>query len=79
MDADPFEEYLAAAAFSIQCSYHQTHDHSPAQLAFGRDIFMPVDAEIDWEKIQQRKQLKIQQEIFVKTQKEFYISIVKEI
>ena len=61
MDEDSFEEYLAAAAISIQCSYHQTHDHSPAQLVFGRDMFMPVDAEIDWEKIQQRKQLKIQQ------------------
>ena len=59
-DQDPFEEYLAAAAFSIRCSYHQTHDHSPGQMVFGRDMFMPVDAEIDWEKIRQRKQLKIQ-------------------
>ena len=60
-DFDPFEEYLAAAAFSIRCSYHQTHDHSPSQLVFSRDMFMPVNAEIDWEKIRQRKQLKIQQ------------------
>ena len=60
-DFDPFEEYLAAAAFSIRCSYHQTHDHSPSQLVFGRDMFMPVNAEINWEKIRQRKQLKIQQ------------------
>ena len=61
MDDDPFEEFLSAAAFSIQCSYHQTHGHSPAQMVFGRDMFMSVDAAIDWEKIQQRKQLKIQQ------------------
>ena len=29
-DTDSFEEYLVAAAFLIGCSYHQTHDHSPA-------------------------------------------------
>ena len=60
-DQDPFEEYLAAAVYLIRCTYHQTHDHLPAELVFGRDIFMPVDAKIDWEKIRQRKQLKIQQ------------------
>ena len=27
MADDPFEEYLAAAAFSIRCSYNQTHGH----------------------------------------------------
>ena len=54
-DTDPFKEYLAAAAYSIRCSYHQTHNHSPTQLVFDRDMFMPVDAEIDWEKIQQRR------------------------
>ena len=46
---DPFEKYLAVAAFSIRYSYHQTHDHLPSQLVFGRDMFMPVDAEINWE------------------------------
>ena len=60
-DIDPFEEYLAAAAFSIRCRYHQTYDHSPVQLVFDKDMFMPVDAEIDWEKICQKQQLKIQQ------------------
>ena len=44
---DLFEKCIAAAAFSIQCNYHQTHDHLPAQLVFGRDVLMPVDAEID--------------------------------
>ena len=28
----------------------------PAQLVFGRDIFMPVEANIDWDSIKQRKQ-----------------------
>ena len=58
MDNDPFEEFLAAASFSIQCSYHQTHGHSPGQMVFGRDMFMPVDIEINLEQIQQQKQLK---------------------
>ena len=61
MDKDSLEEFQAAAAFPIQCSYHQTHDHLPAQLMLGRDMFMPVDTEIDLEKTKQGKQLKIQQ------------------
>ena len=46
IDDDPFEKFLAAALFSIRCSYHQTHKHSPGQMVFGRDMFMPVDATI---------------------------------
>ena len=30
-------------------------------MVFGRDMFMSVDEEVDWEQIQQQKQLKIQQ------------------
>ena len=60
MDDDWFEEVLVSAAFSIQCSHHQTHGHSPGQMVFGRNMFMPVDIEIEWEQIQQQKQLKIQ-------------------
>ena len=61
MEDDLFEEFLAAASFSIQCNYHQTHGHSPGQIVFGRGMFMPVDTKVDWEQIQQQKQLKIQQ------------------
>ena len=60
IDDDPFEEFLSAAAFSIWYIYHQTHRHSPEQMVSGRDMFMPVDAAIDWEQIQQRKQMNIQ-------------------
>ena len=31
-DQDTFKEYLAAVAFLIRCSYHQTYDHLPAHL-----------------------------------------------
>ena len=51
MNDDLFKEYLVAAAFSIRYSYHQTHEHLPAQVVFRRDMLMPVDVEIDWENI----------------------------
>jgi hypothetical protein len=55
LDDDPFEEYLTEAAFSIQSAFHQTHGHSPAQMVFGRDMSMPVSADIDWEQIKNKK------------------------
>jgi hypothetical protein len=60
LDDDPFGEYLTTAAFSIQSAFHQTHGHSPAQMVFGRDMCMPVSADIDWEQIRIRKQARIQ-------------------
>ena len=36
MDEDPFKDFLVAALFSIQCSYHQIHGHSPSQIVFGK-------------------------------------------
>lgn len=56
---NPFDEYLSSVAYAIRSSYHQTHGHSPAQLAFGRDMFVDSKAEIDWNKIRERKQNKI--------------------
>jgi len=56
---DPFEEYLSAVAYAIRSAYHQTHGHSPAQLVYGRDMFLPVERKIDWEDIRKRKQERI--------------------
>ena len=56
---DPFDEYLSSVAYAIRSSYHQTHGHSPAQLTFGRDMFVDSKAEIDWDEIRERKQNKI--------------------
>ena len=56
---DPFEEYLSAVSYAICSAYHQTHDHSPAQLVFERDMFLPVEQKIDWEDIRKRKQERI--------------------
>ena len=58
-DDDPFDEYLSSVSYAIRSSYHQTHGFSPAQLVFGRDMFIDSQAEIDWDEIKARKQRKI--------------------
>ena len=58
-DNDPFEPYLTKAACAIRGVHHATHGKSPCQLIFGRNIFMPINAETDWDEITIRKQNKI--------------------
>ena len=53
---NPFEMGLAKAAQAIRGGFHQTHGASPCKLVFGRDMFMPKDAEVDWDVIKARKQ-----------------------
>ena len=53
---DPFDECLTKASYAIRSAFHATHGYSPAQLVFGRDMFMPVEANVDWDSIKQRKQ-----------------------
>merc|ERR1712032_1463102 len=55
-EEDPFDEYLSSASYAIRCAFHSTHGHSPGELVFGRDMFMPVERNIDWEAIKERKQ-----------------------
>ena len=55
-DPEPFEKYLTQAAYAIRSAYHTTLGFSPAQLVFGRDMFMPVTCNPDWETIRKRKQ-----------------------
>ena len=59
-DPDPFEEYLTTLSYAIRSAFHKTHGHSPGQLVFGRDMFMPIDVPIDWTAIKERKQKTIQ-------------------
>jgi hypothetical protein len=56
---DSFDEYLSSVACAIRSLYHQSHGHSPAQLVFGRDMFSPVETEVDSEAIRNNKQTKI--------------------
>ena len=43
------------ASYTIRCAFHKTHGHSPGQLVFGRDMFMPINIQIDWIAIKERK------------------------
>ena len=53
---DPFREYLSNAAYAIRCACHATHRHSSGELVFGRDMFMPISKNIDWNAIKDKKQ-----------------------
>ena len=55
-DDDPFDEYLSAVSYAIRSAFHQTHGYSPAQMVFGRDMFLDASAEINWDDIRRRKQ-----------------------
>ena len=50
---------MTAVSYAIRSSYHQTHGHSPAQLVYGRDMFSPVSVDVDWNTINEKKQLSI--------------------
>ena len=56
---DPFEEFTTKAAYAIRSAIHSTLGYSPAQLVFGRDMFMPVNIDADWNAIRERKQKRI--------------------
>lgn len=58
---EPFEEFLISVAYVIQATHHTTLGYSPAQLVFGQYMFMPINFQIDWERIKRKRQQKIQQ------------------
>lgn len=59
--SDPWDEFLTAAAFAIRSTHHTTLQASPAQLVFGRDMFLPINFVADWTRIQQQKKKKIEE------------------
>ena len=50
-ETNPWGEFLTAAAFAIRSTHHTTLQASPAQLVFGRDMFLPVQFVADWARI----------------------------
>ena len=54
-----FDENLAAILYAIPNVFHQTYSYSPAQIVFGRDMFLDASPEINWDEICQQKQEKI--------------------
>jgi hypothetical protein len=53
---NPWDEFLTAAAFAIRSTHHTTLGASPAQLVYGRDMFLPVNYVADWARIRMQKQ-----------------------
>ena len=58
---NPWEPFLTAAAFAIRSTHHTTLQASPAQLVYGRDMFLPVKYVADWTRIRLQKQAVIDQ------------------
>ena len=77
-EEDPFEEYLTMASYAIRCAFHKTHGYSPGQLVFGRDMFMPIEATIDWNSIKERKQKAIRKSNERENSKRIHLQYKKE-
>ena len=45
-----------AAQYSIRSTINMTLKHTPGELAFGRDMLLPVPSQINWQQLLQRKQ-----------------------
>jgi hypothetical protein len=58
-DVDPWGPFLSATAYAIRSTVHTTLAASPAQLVFGRDMFLPVKFKADWAAIKLRRQTEI--------------------
>ena len=60
LEADhPWDSYLSAAAFAIRSTYHTTLKASPAQLVFGRDMFLPIEFQANWTALELQRQKEI--------------------
>lgn len=53
---DGFDGYLSAVSKAVNSTVHTTLNATPTQLVFGRDAFLPVAFEADWNYIADRKQ-----------------------
>ena len=58
-ETNPWGPFLAAAAYAIRSTVHTTLSASPAQLVFGRDMFLPMKFKADWAAIKERKQQEV--------------------
>ena len=58
-EADPWTEFLSAAAFAIRATYHTTLDAAPVQLVFGRDMILPIAIRASWARIKEKRQIEI--------------------
>ncbi|ESQ10401.1 MAG: hypothetical protein N838_35560 [Thiohalocapsa sp. PB-PSB1] len=61
---------LTAVALGMRATIHTTNRASPTQLMFGRDHFLNVNFEANWQYIKHRKQRMIVQNTSAKTRSE---------
>ena len=55
----PWENFLAAAAWAIRSTHHTTLAATPGQLVFGRDMLLNIAFKANWESICNKRQLSI--------------------
>ena len=53
---DPWSPHLASVAWAIRSTYRTVLCASPGQLIFGRDMVLPIQFQVDWARIQERRQ-----------------------
>ena len=53
----PLKGILAESAFAIFSTTNGKKGYSTGQLIFGRDMILPIKHTVDWELINQRKQI----------------------
>ena len=58
---DGWSGILGAVALGMRATVHTTNRATPSQLVFGRDHFLSVNFEADWQYIKERKQAMIRQ------------------
>ena len=56
-ETEPWSPFLTAVAYAIHSTYHTTLQATPAQLVFGRDMFLtPFKFKADWACIRHQRQ-----------------------
>ena len=43
-------------AYAIRSTYHTTLEATPAELVYGRNMFLPIQFQANWEALRQRRQ-----------------------
>ena len=61
-EENPFEEFLAAAAWALRSTYHTVLDATPGQLVYGRDMLLPIQFKANWGAIALRRKERIQRD-----------------
>ena len=51
---DVIDTCLASASYSTRAAIHIIKNYSPAQLAFNRDMILPITFQVDWQQVHRR-------------------------